>query len=111
MLFRSKAPRKGEQELYPVIGGWTSESTSYVSIGLVPNLTGTGHVLLIRGTGMEATEAAAIFLFQMDSSQLIRRLVPDKLDEQQPIELLLRVHSVQGTANNFEIVAVRHGTP
>jgi hypothetical protein len=106
---RNKAPRKGELEIYPVTGGWTSESTCYVSIGLVPNLAGTGHVLLFRGTGMEATEAAAIFLFQKNSSQIIRRFVPDKLDDQQPIELLLRVHSVQGTADNFEVVAARYG--
>jgi len=109
LQIRNKTPRKGEQELYPVIGGWTSESTCYVSIGLVPNLTGTGYVLLFRGTGMEATEAAAIFLFQKSSSQVIRRFIPEKLDDQQPIELLLRVHSVQGAADNFEVVAARYG--
>jgi hypothetical protein len=106
---RNKSPRKGELEIYPVTGGWTSESTCYVSIGLVPNLAGTGHVLLFRGTGMEATEAAGIFLFQKNSSQIIRRFIPDKLDDQQPIELLLRVHSVQGTADKFEVAAARYG--
>jgi hypothetical protein len=107
---RNRLPQKGEPDVYHVVGNWSSESTSYASIGLVPNLTNTGFVLLFSGTGMEATEAAATFLFQTNSTHIIRHFIPPNLDDHQPIELLLKVHSVQGAADSFEVVSARYKT-
>jgi hypothetical protein len=108
LQIRNRSPQKGEPAVYPVVGNWSSESTSYISIGLVPNLTNTGYVLLFSGTGMETTEAAATFLYQKNSTPIIRHFIPDNFDDRQPIELLLKVHSVLGAADRFEVVTARY---
>jgi len=107
----NRNPEAGEPRLYPVIGNWSTESTSYALIALLPNPTHTGAVLILDGTGMEATEAAMEFLSSPESTDKIKRLLKGReLDENAPFEILLRVYSVQGIAHDFEIASVRSKT-
>ena len=104
----NRNPEAGEPRFYPVIGNWSTESTSYALISLLPNPAHTGSVLVLDGTGMEATEAAMEFLSSPESKDKIDRILKGReLDEQAPLEILLRVYSVQGIAHDFEIASVR----
>lgn len=109
--FLNRKPLPGEPGTYPVIGNWSTESTSYASIALLPNLAHTGYVLVLDGTGMEATEAAMEFLSSPESADKIKHLLKGReLDDAAPFEILLRVYSVQGIAHDFEIASVRNTT-
>lgn len=109
--FLNRNPLPGEPGSYAVIGNWSTESTSYASIALLPNLAHTGYILILDGTGMEATEAAMEFLSSPESGDKIKRILKGReLDDSAPFEILLRVYSVQGIAHDFEIASVRSQT-
>ncbi|SNT34768.1 hypothetical protein SAMN05421770_10827 [Granulicella rosea] len=109
--FLNRNPLPGEPGSYAVIGNWSTESTSYASIALLPNLAHTGYVLILDGTGMEATEAAMEFLSSPESGEKLKQMLKGReLDDSAPLEVLLRVYSVQGIAHDFEIAAVRSQT-
>lgn len=96
-----------------------AESTRYVTsqqdpfhkvygiVALLPNLGGTGKVLILEGTSMAGTESAADFVF--DDSRLLQFL--DRIQSSDGdipyFELLLQSSNVDGYASKSQIVGYR----
>jgi hypothetical protein len=98
------APRGSEQQRYPEDSG-----PSYARVALVPNLNGTGSVLLLAGIGMDGTEAAG----DLVTSDVAFRKVADELKlvadgKLSDFEAVLEFSSVQGApAKEPHVVAYR----
>lgn len=98
-------PRPGEQAFYEAD---LLHHLSYARIAYIPNLTNTGHVLLIAGTSMEGTEAAADFCLRADSvSELQGALHLASGDRMPSFEALLMTSSKGGTGISARVVAAR----
>lgn len=98
-------PRPGEQAFYEAD---LVRHISYARIAYIPNLTNTGHVLLIAGTSMEGTEAAADFCLRADSvPELLTALHLGSADRIPSFEALLMTSSKGGTGISARVVAAR----
>jgi hypothetical protein len=96
----NRAPAAGEPATYA-----QSNSVQYCVIGYLPNPGHNGQVLLIEGTGAEATEAAGNFLLsEKQLSGFKKALHVERLPY---FEVLLKVSSVQGTPLNATVEAYR----
>jgi hypothetical protein len=104
--FLNRKPAPGEPATYEFTRQSNGEATGYVDIVVLPNPTHSGSVLLINGFSMETNEAAANLIFSKDlPADLSRRI--SKAKPNSKIEILLRVHDLDGSENGSEIVAVR----
>ena len=75
---------------------------------MVPNLGGTGNVLLVSATGGSATSAAADFLAQERWLHELRGQLPaGKAGEFPPFEALVKAQSRSGAAREVSIVFCR----
>jgi hypothetical protein len=84
----------------------------YATVSLLPNLSGTGKVLIISGTGGAAISAALEFLSDEASvSQLRSHLPPGKSSDFPYFEALLKVRSRSGTPKDTMIVVCRAPRP
>ena len=99
-------PENGEQAIYRNSTGIGSNRT-YGAIAYLPSLDGVGHVLIIQGLNMAATQAAADTLFNSGLIQpvLRRAALPD--GGLQPFELLVETTSIGATAPGAQIIATR----
>jgi hypothetical protein len=96
----NRAPITGEQPIYS-----QSNSVQYCVISYLPNPGHNGLVLMIEGTGAEATEAAGNFLLsEKQLSSFKRALHVERLPY---FEVLLKVSSVQGTPLAATVEAYR----
>jgi len=109
---------KAESVYYPV-DTWQSNRSfqtsqpgeaheGYFSVALVPNLGGTGNVLVISATGGSATSAAADFLADEKSLQDLRGRLPKGAGAGfPPFEALVKTHSRSGATREVSIVFCR----
>jgi len=96
----NRQPAAGEQSVYA-----QTDSAQYCVISYLPNPDHHGVVLLIEGTGAEATEAAGDFLLsEYQLAGLKKLLHADKLPY---FEVLLKVSSVPGTPLTASVEAFR----
>ena len=101
-FFRNKAPAPGEPPAYrPQSSG---NSDTYADIALVPNLGGTGYVLILAGIDMAGTEAAGELVAGQGFPDLARKLLAQHGGS---IEVLLQARSFGGTTQLPKIVAYR----
>lgn len=96
----NRAPAAGEQPLYT-----QSNSVQYCVIGYLPNPSHNGLVLLIEGTGAEATEAAGNFLLSENQLSSFKKAL--HVTRLPYFEVLLKVSSVQGTPLAATVEAYR----
>jgi hypothetical protein len=102
-------PRANELKVYtpqgPGFEAKPSTGVSYAIVAFAQNPHQSGDVLILAGTGAEATEAAARFV--MDTSKLTKVLQNcEKSNESRRyFELLLRVNMMAGSPTNTDIVA------
>ncbi len=95
-----RAPTAGEQSTYIPSG-----SVGYCTVAYLPNSDQSGSVLLLEGTGSEATEAAGDFLLSEDQlSNFQKMLHVTKLPY---FEVLLKATQVKGTPLSTTLVAYR----
>jgi hypothetical protein len=96
----NRAPVAGERPVYA-----QSNSAQYCVIGYLPNPGHNGLVLMIEGTGAEATEAAGNFLLsEPQLSNFKKALHVERLPY---FEVLLKVSSVPGTPLTATVEAYR----
>jgi hypothetical protein len=96
----NRAPSAGEQSTYIPSG-----SVGYCTVAYLPNPEHDGSVLLLEGTGSEATEAAGDFLLSEDQlSNFQKMLHVTKLPY---FEVLLKASQVKGTPLSTTLVAYR----
>jgi hypothetical protein len=99
-------PQTGEAATYQ--SHWNEPAhETYALIVFTPNLSGSGHLLLLEGLDVAGTEAAAEAIFHSDliSPILQRARRPD--GTLRPFEILLRSNSIQSNAEGAQIVASR----
>jgi hypothetical protein len=89
-----------------------ADGESYAVIALLPNLTGTGKILMIEGLTMEGTDAACEFLVNPKSSSLlVQRLKEEFGSATKPFEALLRLAPISGGSVNIELVSLHAPLP
>lgn len=104
-LIRNLHPQRGEPSVYAAD---VAHSRSYARIAYFPNVTRTGQVMMIAGTSMEGTEAAADFCLEPDSVAAVRHALGIGSSAQVPaFELLLATSSKAGTGVSAQVVAIR----
>jgi hypothetical protein len=101
---RNRSPRAGEQAEYQSVPG-DPERRAYATVAYLKSLDGTGHVLIIQGTGMAGTEAAADYvLSQPELTTLLKASGTEALPQ---FELLLETSNLNGNAPRSKLVATR----
>jgi hypothetical protein len=99
--FANRDPQPGEQTLY------ISQQFEYGVLAFLPNLSGTGSVLLIEGTSVAGTEAISDFLFEDSTLEPFLTKISRKDGSLPHFEILLESGSLNGSAARSQIVAYR----
>ena len=101
-------PAAGEQASYH--SHWNEPShETYALILFVPNLSATGHLLVVEGLDVAGTEAAAELLFYPESIASIIERARRADGSLRPFEILLRTTSIQSNAAGTQVIASRVG--
>ena len=110
-FIRNKHPQSGESGSYvPTAEGWGT-GQAYAILALVGNPNQGGQVLLLAGSNAEATEAAG--KLATDLPQLTRTMSAHGFDpngSSRHFEILLRVSTMAGSPNAFDVIAF-HALP
>ena len=89
----------------PTAEGWGT-GQAYAIIALVGNPNQKGEVLLLAGSNAEATQAAGKLATSLDLlSRTLRSHGIDPNGSSRRFEILLRVSTMAGSPNSFEVVA------
>jgi len=102
----NERPAGNEQKQYSNESGTMADKT-YGVIDYLPNLDGNGHVLIIQGLNMAATQAAADTLSHADTMNPILKLAMRANGTVRPFELLIKTSSIGATNPGSEIIATR----
>jgi len=103
---RNRNPRAGEQRDYSVVEGRDGETT-FAVLSLVPNLGGTGPVLLLAGIDRPGTEGAEDLVLQENLRDDLATLCQRKEIRGGYFEALLKVRAIAGVPRETSIVAGR----
>ncbi len=116
--FRNKAPRPGEFADYAIPSRFDSAGTekrqmvSYAVAALVPNLSGTGLVLILEGLNMEGTAAVGDVVTNPGKlAILLGKLGHKPGTPVKPFEALMRLTSIPGDFAYPEVIATRYPAP
>jgi len=101
----NKRPLPGEAAVYRNSSTTVPYST-YAVVALLPNLSGTGWVLMIEGLTMAGTEAASEFLFHGNIGALLKTLPQDN-HGLRPFEIVLKTTNLDSESSPAEVVAKR----
>jgi hypothetical protein len=96
----NRAPTSGEQSAYVPTG-----SVGYCTVAYLPNGDHTANVLLVEGSGSEATEAAGDFLLSEDQLSNFQKML--HVSRLPYFEVLLKASQVKGTPLSTTLVAYR----
>ena len=107
--FRNRAPAAGEAAEYGLVANGGASPDTYADIALLPNLGGTGHVLILSGIDMAATEAAGELVVSPDFPATLSRLLNSRRGRPPAtsIEILLQAKAMGGAAEDSRIVSYR----
>ena len=96
--------KPGEQPLYEGVPGLGS-TNGYSIIAFLPNLNHTASILILEGTGSQATNAAGDFITSERRLTAFTKMLPS--GNIPYFEILLRTSHLVGTSLHSEIVAYR----
>jgi hypothetical protein len=96
----NRSPLKGEPSSFP-----TTPTVGYATVAYLPNPEHSGKILLIQGTGAEATEAAGEFVLSEDTLTSLRKLGSGS--ELPYFEIVLKASMVSGTPITVTLVSHR----
>ncbi len=99
--FANRQPQTGEQDLY------LCRQAEYGLLAYLPNLSGTGNVLLVEGTSVAGTEAISDFLFDDSTLEPFLRKIRKKDGSLPHFEILVKSGDLNGSASGSQIVAYR----
>jgi hypothetical protein len=102
----NERPTDAEQKVYRNGTDATANST-YGAIAYLPSLDGVGHVLIIQGLNMAATQAAAETLFNAKAMKPILQQASLPNGQLKSFELLIETSSINATAPGSQIIATR----
>jgi hypothetical protein len=100
-------PAPGEPKLfYPHAAG--TFGVSYARIALVPNLSGTGKILMLGANDHYSLEAAGDFVISSSGLQeILDRLGAKNVNQLTKFEIVLQVTGIQQTPDSIQIIAHR----
>lgn len=101
-------PRHGEQAVYANrhIGDWHN---TFGVISFLPNLEGTGHVLMIGGLNMAGTQAAGDFVMNPNLMKTTLEHAKGPNGSLRPFEILIETDTVASNASRPYVVSERIG--
>jgi hypothetical protein len=102
----NKDPSGTEQKVYRNSTGENSNST-YGTIAYLPDLDGTGHVLIIQGLNMAGTQAAADTLFDASVIKPVLQQATLPNGKLRPFEILVETTSIGATAPSAQLISTR----
>ena len=103
---RNEQPKGGEQAVYRN-GTAATPNQTYGVIDFLPSLDGAGHVLIIQGLNMAATQAAAETLFDAQAMRPILKQASRSNGSLKSFELLVETSSIGATAPGGQMIASR----
>jgi hypothetical protein len=106
-ICRNRSPRQGEQSVYMLAGTTGATGDAYAVVAFLPNEENAGHILLIAGTNMEATEGAGEFVINPQLPESLRSIGINPAGAPRNFEILLRVKAVAGSPHQFSVVSYR----
>jgi len=111
--FLNRSPKSGEQVYYGAPTPGANVEDSYADIAILPNLTGTGTMLIVSGITMEATEAAGELVASNEFSTALAKMLRERpAGASMPYaEILLETKTMPGTARVSKIICHRLLTP
>ena len=99
-------PRNNEQAQY--MSHWNEPAhETFALIEYLPNLNGTGHILLLQGLDVAGTQAAVETIFHPQLIAPILANARGQDGELRPFEILLRSTSIVSNAAGTEVIASR----
>lgn len=104
--FRNRHPQPGESQVYNLTKESNGGTVGYVDIAILPNLAGTGTVLLLNGFSIETNQAAADLIFASNLPPALDKALVH-LSKNSKVEILLRVHNLDKSEAGWNIVALR----
>jgi hypothetical protein len=105
-MMRNVNPQPGEATFY--VSHWNEAAhETFAAISYLPNLSGNGHLLLLQGLDVAGTQAAAETLFRDEVLAPILRRCTRADGSLRFFEVLLRSKSIQSTAAETQVIAVR----
>jgi len=102
----NRAPKPGEAAKYQSIPG-DPERRAYALVSYLRNLDGSGHTLIIQGTGMAGTEAAADYVLGQAELSSLLHAASFPNNTLPNFEILLETSNLNGNAAQSKIVAMR----
>jgi hypothetical protein len=102
----NEQPKGGEQRIYRN-GTDATANRTYGVIDYLPGLDGSGHVLIIQGLNMAATQAAAETLFDVQAMRPMLQQASRGGGSLRAFELLVETSSIGATAPGAQIIASR----
>ena len=108
--FRNRHPKPGEPQTFNLQAESSGDTVGYVDIALLPNLSGTGTVLMLNGFSMETNEAAASLIFAKDLPPALKQVLAH-LSTNSKVEILLRVRNLDKSMSGWDIASMRISNP
>jgi len=102
----NERPVGAEQKRYQN-GTTETDNRTYGAIDYLPSLDGTGHVLIIQGLNMAATQAAADTLFNSEQMKPVLKQASRLNGSLKSFELLVETSSIGATAPSAQVIATR----
>jgi hypothetical protein len=103
----NKHPRAGEPAIFHNTSDGDSSKT-YAVVALLPNLDGTGKVLILEGLTMAGTEAAEDLLFNDAAMKAVLEKASEPNGSLKPFELLIEATGIAADAPTARVVASRY---
>jgi hypothetical protein len=102
----NRKPKAGEAAEYQSVSG-DPERRAYAVVAFLKNFEGTGHTLIIEGTGMAGTEAAADYVLGQTELSSLLKGAPSVNNGLPDFEVLLETSNLNGNAPKSKLVAFR----
>jgi hypothetical protein len=107
-LIRDTKPRAGERAVYTMTTRSGESGEAYALVAFLPNMTGSGSILLVAGTTGEGTQAAGEFISDENrASAALKAMGIDPAGPPRYFEILLKVQAIAGSPSRSSVLAAR----
>jgi hypothetical protein len=107
---QNRSPKPGEAPEYHSVPG-DPQGRAYAVVALLTNPDGSGHTLIIEGTGMAGTEAGADYVLDHHELSSLLHVKSSNQATVPDFEILLETSNLSGNAPKARLVALRvHGS-
>ena len=102
----NRVPKNGEEGKYA--SHWNEPThATYALISYLPNLSGSGHLLLLEGLDVAGTQAAAEAMLASEAIAPILKEAHRPDGSIAPFEVLLKATSIEANATDTQVIASR----